>query len=104
MKAIDNKTKHKIFGFVRRHEFNNSVSIPLMIQYILMLHYWINEQFTEYGNETELDESKKVDNTDTPFYTEYGNNPMTANDPSIERYGWKFRINAIGADAIGCWL
>ena len=98
LKAIDRKTKYKIHGFVRRHEVDCCVTIPIMIEYIIMLYYWINEKFTEHGDGIELDESSKIIRSKGGVWynTVCGNNIINADDTSIKSYIWKFRINAIG--------
>ena len=49
LKSVDNKTKLKIFGFSRKSEKELSISIPIMIQYLVMAYYWVNEHFTKHG-------------------------------------------------------
>ena len=41
---IDDLTKIKISGYIREYEENNQnmTVIPMMIQYIIMMYYWIN--------------------------------------------------------------
>lgn len=48
--GIENRIKHIITGYSREHENLFSISFPMMIQYLFMLYYWIDEHFTIYGD------------------------------------------------------
>ena len=65
LKSVDNKTKFKIFGFSRRSEKELSISISIMIQYLVMAYYWIKEHFTKHGECVELNELKTIAKIET---------------------------------------
>ena len=41
---IDNKTKLKIYGYVRQCESEFTMTIPEIIKFVIMIYYWINEE------------------------------------------------------------
>ena len=59
---IDNLTKLKISGYIREYEQNNNnmIIIPVMIQYIITIYYWINEKFNKHGKSLQLDRNSKI--------------------------------------------
>ena len=91
-KQIDSKTKYKITGQVRTYEHESAINIPMLIQYLIMAYYWINEKFTVYGNNLALDENANCilyrgnDEDDGTFNTVYGNDVIDFNDKSITKY------------------
>ena len=85
MKDIDNETQLKIFGYSRETETELLIRIPTMIQYLVMLYYWINEKFTDHGSFM----------MNYEWNTVHGNNVINTKDESIKKYSWTFRINTI---------
>ena len=93
LESVDNKTKCKIFGFAHNMESELSITIPIMIQYIIMTYYWINEKFTEHGGFLELNSNgtiaKTVSFASKPrlgrygLNTVYGNNVIDFEDTSV---------------------
>ena len=104
MKRIDDKTKNKILGYVRRYEHQEKVksaNIPIMIQYLIMVYYWVNEKFVIYGEGLEMDQENKNiirvrPNSNINSFpwvnSAYGNNVIDINDTSIIRYKWSIRF------------
>ena len=70
-----------------------------MVQYIIMIYYWINEKFTIHGKGIELDSdckiAKRLRRGNGKYNTVYGNNVIDINDSSIKCYQWTFEIIAI---------
>ena len=99
IKSVDNETKLEIFGYSRRQEKQLSIVIPIMIQYIIMFYYWINERFTVHGKAIKLQNNGKVamrlweEEDEELFNTVYGNNVINFDDKSIKKYEWTFEIN-----------
>ena len=117
MKEIDKNTKFKVFGYVRRHEKASSISIATIIQYMIMVYLWINEQFTVHGDQIELDDTGKIatkkacrcyrmrlnrfttiHTNNAGYQTVYGNNVIDINDTSIGGYKWTFKITRVDAN------
>ena len=89
LKAIDDKTKSKIYGYSRKMQKQLSISIPIMLQNIIMLYYWIQEKFTDHGDATKLDGTYLIaigPKGFGPYNTVYGNNVININDTSIKSY------------------
>ena len=104
VKNIDNESKFLVSGFVRESKINNT--IPIMIEYLIMIYYWIEEKFTISGDGITLDETQKIAKTKNNFYgtynTIYCNNVIDLNDTSIIKYEWTFKIINT-ADLITYW-
>ena len=96
LKQIDNITRYKVLGYAREHEREQSIVIPIMIQYVIMMYYWIHEKFTNCGDALELNgNSKMVAPSKTSdkegWNSVHGNNIINFNDKSITRYKWSIR-------------
>ena len=82
-----------------------SIDIPMMIQYIFLMYYWIEEKFTICGRKLKLDGTNKCksipylrdyyDKT-YEYNTVYGNNVIDVNDTSIAEYKWTFKYKNLG--------
>ena len=100
-KQIDIKTRIKICGYLRKQEYNLSISIPVMIQYVVMVYYWINEKFAKHGDNITLRSNGKIARCSYPwiikYNTVYGNNVIDIQDRSIVSYKWTFKLNLISA-------
>ena len=62
------------------------MNLPIMIQYLFMAYYWIQEKFTIHEDEIEINESGTIAGrirTETGFQTVYGNNVININDESV---------------------
>ena len=106
---IDNLTKLKICGYIREYEQNNNkdkIIIPIMIQYIIMLYYWINEKFSKHGKSLQLNGNSKLATVKcrkVPFVdkigwwyeynTVYGDS-IIINDESIAKYKWSIKYSS----------
>lgn len=109
VKDIDNSTKYKIFGYVREHEKQTLMVIPILAQYIIMLYYWMNEKFTKHGSKLELNENSKLiisrpmDEIEAngvyvlEYNSAYGN-IIIMNDESISKYKWSIRYSFCDTD------
>ena len=98
LKSADFRTKCIIFGYSRENMQEFSINLPTMIQYLFLMYYWIQEKFTEHGDNMELDinHQKLIRFAESlGIYcnnTSYGNNnTIDINDTSIARYIWSFR-------------
>ena len=101
LKLADEKTKCIIFGYSRENMQQFSINLPTMIQYLFLMYYWIQEIFTEYGDDIELDTNHQnlIRFTAGSYWynTAYGNNDtIDINDISIARYIWSFRYVNLG--------
>ena len=96
LKLVDNNTKFCIFGYARETESSLSITVPMLIQYLIILYYWIGEKFTTHGDGIKVDKTKKIawynDTFGTSYNTVYGNYVIDINDTSIIRYEWTFKI------------
>ena len=97
LKKIDDNTKFCIFGFTRNHERKLKITIPMMIQYLFMIYYWIEEKFTVHGDYIDLDETNTIAtcskiSSQYKYNTAYGNGVIDINDSSIIKYKWTFKI------------
>ena len=103
---IDISTKLKICGYIREYEQNNNkdkIIIPIMIQYIIMLYYLINDKFSKHGNSLQLHKNSKIVSVKSnenrgsqsffnpQFNVVYGN--ITTDDQSISKYKWSIRYS-----------
>ena len=99
VKQADEKTKCIIFGYSREKQDALSIKIPMMVQYLFLAYYWIQELFTKHGQGMRMDAScKKVTREgdyiliNEWYNTVYGNNVVDVNDTSIRCYKWRFKI------------
>ena len=101
LKNADEKTKNIIFGYSRQQQSELKLNIPMMIQYLFLMYYWIQEKFTKHGKLIEMDAScKRISSyiasskrMDFDLYnTAYGNNVININDVSISMYKWRFKV------------
>ena len=102
---IDNLTKLKISGYIREYEQNNKnvIIIPVMIQYIITIYYWINEKFNKHGKSLQLDCNSKLAtvksyNRDSigwwfKYNTVYGDIIINDDDESIAKYKWSIKYS-----------
>ena len=96
---IDDKTRLKVHGYLRMSELVFTMTIPMMIQFTIMLYYWINEKFTKHGKYIELSMNDRVATTikaADAFNTVYGNGVINHLDTSIKKYKWKFKLIKLG--------
>ena len=105
LQQIDNLTKLKICGYIREYEQNNNkneIIIPIMIQYIIMLYYWINEKFSKHGELLQVHGNSKIVSVNSfkdglPWYhqfdTVYGNSIIVPEDASIAKYKWSIKYS-----------
>ena len=88
LKQIDDITKLTTSGYIRQFKTeNNSFSIPIMIQYIVMLYYWINEKFTVHGKDIEVE-----NDGDLQEILQHMIQFMVITWTSIKCYQWAFKI------------
>ena len=95
LKRVDNNIKSCIFGYTRETESSLSITVPMLIQYLIILYYWIEEKFTAHGSKINVDKTNKIawyDDTAGKYNTVYGNYAIDINDTSIVRYKWTFKI------------
>ena len=101
---IDNLTKLKICGYIREYEQNNNneIILPMMIQYIIMLYYWINEKFCKHEKSLQVHGNSKIVTVKSfkdslPWYhqfnTVYGNSIIVHEDTSIAKYKWSIKYS-----------
>ena len=102
LKSADDKTKYVVFGYSRTKMNELAVEIPMMIQYLFLMYYWIEEKFTIHGKQLQIDSSNKnhiIGNNKTDYShsynTVYGNNVIDMNDTSIIEYKWTFEYSNI---------
>lgn len=100
LKQVDNRSRMVIFGYIRRFETKHQhVTIPMMIQYLFLIYYWINEKFTVHGDDIKLEQDGKVatrlKKIIAPYHTAYGNHTIDLADTSIIAYQWTFQIRDI---------
>ena len=109
-REIDEITKLKIFGYSRKMENEFSIAaVPIIIQYIIMLYYWINEKFTDHGRHIRLSGNNTIANaiqsniagkTHLRYNTVYGNNVINIDDKSINKYSWTIKVNKLGLNGL----
>ena len=94
VKLMDNDIKYLVSGFVRKKEKENNIVIPMMISYIIMIYYWIEEKFTVYGDGIQIDSTKRKATMHKicGYNTVYGNHVIDINDSTINVYKWTFKI------------
>ena len=99
VKYAPQKTKDLVLGFVRSNTKQHLIDIPIMISYVVLMYYWIQERFTLHGEDIELDKTKRIARRfriDKQTYnTVYGNNVIDINDKSIGCYVWTFKVKNI---------
>ena len=99
LKNAPDHTKHLIFGYVRQCETEQSMNVPVMISYLIIMYYWIQEQFTVHGDNIKLDKTKKIATRFTikrnQYNTVYGNHVIDTNDESVSCYKWTFQVRNI---------
>ena len=102
LKAANKKFKYTIFGYIHKHEQIQSITIPLLINYICLNYYLLNEKFTKHGEQIELN----------PFYntiklknctnnTAYGDLIINDTDESVNEYQWHFKADLLGWIGVG---
>eukprot|EP01084_Bolivina_argentea_P165237 287087_1 len=93
LKHVDKRTKYVVFGYCRSYKTNN---IPLLVQYLCIAYYWIQEKFTVHGDQINVDVSNKIkgcnDCETAKYNTTYGNKIIDINDKSINTYQWTFKL------------
>ena len=47
--AVSAKQKDGVFGYIRKHEKENSISVPGMIKYLLLNYYLLTDKFEEHN-------------------------------------------------------
>ena len=97
-RQVDFGSKSVVLGCIRQFETaNGSLVIPIMIQYIILLYYWINEKFTIHGDDTTIQDHGTMAKAIIYRYnTVYGNNKViNLNDSSIRFYKWTFKIETL---------
>lgn len=96
LKEIDQQAKYKIAGFCRYYEEAFRITIPIMIQYLIIVYHWIQEKWTRHEDSIELDNNNKIArkkiSASWGYDTIYGNNAIDANDKSIIMYKWKLKL------------
>ena len=84
-----------IYGYVIECAKELVLIIPEIVQFVIMLYYWINEKFTSHGQGIKLDKNntmatrEKDDNWYTyrsSYFSVYGNNVINIDDTSIVKY------------------
>ena len=99
---IDDLTKIKISGYIREYEKNNQnmTVIPMMIQYIIMMYYWINEKFNKHGKSLQIDKNSKIVSVKYnpidkwfKYNTVYGDIIINDDDESIAKYKWSIKYS-----------
>ena len=95
-KKANTKTKCTVFGFVREYLKKHSLNIPMMIQYLFITYYWIDEHFTSIGKNTVLVTNRiariNVHGKHIKYNTVYGNDVINIKDKSISKYEWIFEL------------
>ena len=107
LKKADDRTKYTIFGYCRQCSNQLSLNLPMMIQYLVLLHYWIYETFSKYGDNIVVNKEKNIIKgcngiESTIYNTIYGNNVIEINDKSIKCYKWIFKILSTQRDDLMC--
>ena len=108
VKAVDDRTKSITFGYCRKRMKELSIDIPVMIQYVILLYYWIEEKFKFHGdcikiahpNRLSTDISKINNENNESYNAIYGNNVIDINDTSIVKYIWSIKYEKQSAWAI----
>ena len=100
---IDDKTKLKICGFIRNYEKEYTITIPEIIQFVIMLYYWIHEKFVMHGQGIILDKNSNIatrtPSKTKPAYSSIYGNVIDFNDTSITIYKWRFRLNCVSSNS-----
>ena len=103
----DEFSQKVIFDYIRQVErINLFCNVPIIIQFICLLYYYIPEFFTKYNeSRIKLDDSKKImsyywyiDTTTTSPNTVYGN--IQINNNYHSKYIWTIKILSCNEDPI----
>lgn len=97
LKMANQRSKDTVFGYSRLCSNEESITIPMMIQYLFLAYYWIYDKFRVYGKGLALDHNNynKVTNLCRSrtliWNTVYGKQGIiNYNDTSIIKYEWIF--------------
>ena len=108
VKSANKQFKYSVFGYLREHEQNDPINIPMMIKYICLNYYLLTEKFGKHGDRMILNESNDTikmgsDIKQRDCNTVYGDFPINANDESIGKFKWEFEVKTSSTDwfAIG---
>lgn len=90
VKKVDERSKKRIFGYIRKIEALFECTIPTLVIHWCLLYYFVDDEFSDYnlGPGYELGDNKKIMKLTT---LQYGSVYLT----NIVEYGvhrWKFRI------------
>lgn len=105
LKSAHNNFRFSVFGYLREHEADRSINIPMMIKYVCLNFYLLEEKFTKHGTHMVVNNLKNKaeiifePNNNTPSIihgesanTVYGDDVINFADESISEYKWKFKI------------
>lgn len=97
IKSANKRFKYPVFGYIRDHEENKSINIPMRIKYTCLNYYLLTENFANHGNKITLNETKNImtgnfNDTERKINTVYGDISISNKDKSIQEYAWKFQI------------
>ena len=102
VKDVDNKTKCTVFGYSREIEKKFGINLPVMIQYLFIVYYWVQERFAIHSDYLKIDNLNKnlIKGGLTyisgmgwlNYWTAYGaDDVINIYDESIIKYQWKIR-------------
>ena len=111
-KLADDNTKDVVFGYTKDIEKKLlSLNMPLLIKYLCLNYYFIDESFGIHGENIVVNEAHdtakynvKHGSTNVFGMTVYGNSIIDVNDTSINEYLWRFNILSQSDDPCGFYI
>ena len=100
VKSANKHFKFSVFGYLRDHEKQESINIPMMIKYICLNYYLLTDKFTKCGNQITLHDDNHIAIDIEKCNTAYGEIIINDKDTSIGLYEWTFNVK-LGSSWIG---
>ena len=93
-KSASKTFEYSVFGFMREYEEDQSKIVPIMMKYICLNYYLLDEKFVQHGTKMELDKCANIIRLNgwPTANTAYGNVAITDCDESILEYQWTFKL------------
>ena len=95
-KAADPPFRDAVFGYIRRYEKTETCTVPLLVRYLCLTYYLLEDYFARIAVESQgvlTNEHRKVMNIQKAIAIN-GHLPIYINNPDegVSEYQWKFEI------------
>ena len=95
---VSAKHKDSVFGYIRSHEKENSISAPSMIKYLILNYYLLTDKFEEHNEGVVLHKqglvAKVSEGLGLGDHAMFGSLVIHESDAGISEYAWSFKLIA----------